>query len=467
MSMSCTSSESGRNDCYSPTVPVLQQRRAISGLTADGIALRTKWLLQARDAQLPPLQDWIVWWLRSGRGFGKTRTGAEWLADQMRTYPNTRWAIIAPTQGDVRDICFMGESGLLSVLDPSELKNDFNKSELTLTLRNGAKVKGFSSEKPDRLRGPQHHGVWCEEVSSWENADNTWSMMEFGLRLKLPDAKPPQVVCTSTPKQNEITKKLSKDPQVHVTTGSTYDNEENLDPSFLARVKSLYEGTRLGMQELDGMLLEDVEGALWQSEWIKNLPEVYALEYKMTRVGWDPAVTSKKSSSDSHGIVAVGLSTFDDLIVIQDRSGVVTPVEGARRAIALAQSVGSPVVIMEDNQGKDTWSSVWKEAGGEKSGIKLVPESAKASKEERAIPLATVYEKAHNMSATETVRKVYHINRDELALLESEQVGWDPSASKDSPNRIDALVWAAFGVGIKQTAKKKGIKRAGRLSLVS
>ena len=442
----------------------------IHGLTPDGVALRTKWLLQARDAQLPPLNDWVVWWLRSGRGFGKTRTGAEWLADQMRKYPNTRWAIIAPTQGDVRDICFLGESGLLSVLSPDEIQGDFNKSELTLTLRNGAKVKGFSSEKPNRLRGPQHHGVWAEEVSSWENADDTWSMMEFGLRLKLPDAKPPQIVCTSTPKQNDITKKLSIDPQVHVTTGSTYDNEENLDPSFLARIKSLYEGTRLGMQELDGQLLEDVEGALWQSEWIKALPETYALEYKMTRVGWDPAVTSKHRSgkkskkSDAHGIIAVGLSTYDDLILIQDKSGIMTPVEGARRAISLAQAVGSPTVIMEDNQGKDTWLSVWKEAGGDKSGIKLVPEGAKASKEERAIPLATVFEKAHNMALVDKVRKVYCVNMDDLKFLLAEMVSWDPSETKESPNRIDGLVWAAFGVGIKQTARAKGIKRAGRLS---
>jgi len=442
----------------------------LNGLTPDGVALRTKWLLQARDAQLPPVVAWVIWWLRSGRGFGKTRTGAEWLADNMRKYPNTRWFIIAPTQGDVRDICFMGESGLLSVLSPDEIKGEWNKSELTLTLKNGSKVKGFSSEKPDRLRGPQHHGGWAEEVSSWENAGTTWSMMEFGLRLKLPDAMPPQVVATSTPKQNEITKMLSEDPQVHVTTGSTYDNEENLDPSFLARIKTLYEGTRLGLQELEGQLLEDVEGALWASEWIKKLPETYALEYKMVRVGWDPAISSKKGTgknkraSDAHGIVAVGLSTFDDLIIIQDKSGVVTPVEAAKRAIALAQAVGSPSVTIEDNQGGDTWTSVWKEAGGDKSGIKLVQEKAKASKEERAIPLATVFEKAHTMVNVDSVRKVYCINMEDLKFLLAEMVSWDPSANKNSPNRIDALVWAAYAVGIRQAHKMKGVKRAGRLS---
>lgn len=427
------------------------------------------WLLKARDPQLPPIGGkWRLWWLRSGRGTGKTRTGAEWVAEQARKFPRTRWHVIAPTQADVRDTCFEGESGLLSVLAPDEIKS-YNKSELLIVLTNGSRIKGFSSEKPDRLRGPQCHGGWLEEVSSWTNAEMTLDMFEFGLRLNLDDKDktPPRMVITSTPKRNKITKILAADPDAIITTESTYDNEENLAPAFFERMTQKYEGTTLGMQELHGKVLADAEGALWKSAWIRLCDAPDPADIKAVRIGWDPAVTSK-DKSDLHGIVAVARLVNDRLVVLEDQSATLTPVQGAIRALQLALKYGSPEVIIEDNQGKDTWLVVWaaaksalEAAGIDVGGVRLRPEHAVLNKEQRATPLTMLYEQ----------ELVDHVNPKvaDLEALEDEMLTWVPSDRKESgsptqsPNRIDALVWAAWGLGVRST-KLKATKRAGRMS---
>jgi phage terminase large subunit-like protein len=438
---------------------------AVSGLTPDGVALRMLWLLKAREPQLPPIGGkWRLWWLRSGRGTGKTRTGAEWVAEQARKFPKTRWHVIAPTQADVRDTCFEGESGLLSVLAPDEIHR-YSKVELLIVLKNGSRIKGFSSEKPDRLRGPQCHGGWLEEVSSWTNAEQTLDMFEFGLRLHIGDSEdtPPRMVVTSTPKRNKITKILAADEDAVITTESTYDNEENLAPAFFERMTKKYEGTVLGMQELHGKVLADAEGALWKSAWINLVAPPEPADILSVRVGWDPAVTSK-DKSDLHGVVAVAKLVNGRYVVLEDASARVTPVQGAVRALQLAIKWGAPEVIIEDNQGKDTWLVVWDAAIAAVDSderVRLRPEHAVLNKEQRATPLTMLYEQS----------LVDHIAG--LDELEDEMLTWVPAERKPaseggggtsaSPNRIDAVVWAAWGLGVRST-HMKGQKRAGRMS---
>lgn len=447
---------------------------SVRSLSKQGEFLRLRWLLTARDDQLPPADedDWIGWWLRSGRGAGKTRSGGEWIADQARGLPKTRWHVVAPTQGDCRDICYEGESGLLSIIAGDEIQ-DYLKSELIIILKNGSKIKGFSAEKPDRLRGPQCHGGWLEEISSWENAKATLDMFEFGLRLKRADGRPPRFVVTSTPKKNKITKELGKDARIHIVTASTYDNAENLAPDFFDRMRTKYEGTLLGQQELHGKVLPDAEGAMWKSTWIMLATQairesVQSRNYVSARVGWDPAVTSK-DKSDMHGIVAMCRLNNGDLVVLEDVSDVLTPAQGAMRAAKLAIKWGSPEVLCEDNQGKDTWHNVWSDAGAKALGVRLTLQSAKMSKEERSMPLAQAYEQEHSRRFPEDDQTpppdgpaVWHMPG--LEELEEELTSWVPMETKGhSPNRIDGLVWAAWRLGIKAT-RSTAVERAGRMS---
>jgi phage terminase large subunit-like protein len=227
--------------------------------------MRARWLLQAREAQLTPEGDWLIWLLKSGRGAGKTRAGAEDSAHFARTHPGSRIAIVAPTFSVARDVCVEGESGLLQVLHPDEIAA-WNRSQGALWLRNGSRWQLFSAEKPDRLRGPQHHRAWCEELGSWAYPQATWDMLMFGLRL----GHRPQAVITSTPKPLPLLKDIAARPTTVVTTESTFANSENLSAATLEELSRRYEGTTLGRQELYGEIIEDVEGALWTRAMIET-----------------------------------------------------------------------------------------------------------------------------------------------------------------------------------------------------
>lgn len=421
---------------------------------------RLIWLAQARDLQLRP-DGARKWWSKSGRGTGKTRTAAEDLAHGARSYAGTRWAVVAPTQGDCRDTCFEGESGLLAILDPSEVEH-WSRSELSLVLVNGSRFKGFSSEKPDRLRGPQHHGGWLEEFSSWQHAKDTLDNFRFGLRLPLPDGSPNPETLTSTPKRNAITKTVAAELGLIITTESTDANRQNLSASFLESI-DVYEGTRLGEQELHGVLLAGEDGALWHDEWfVIGAPK----EYSRVAVGWDPAVT-ESSTSDLHGIVAVGAVKGAPnrpvlAQVLADRSKRATPVEGCREAIRLAKAVGASEVTCEQTQGFDTWKSVWAQAGGQESGLRLNLVNARGSKAERALPVAAQFERGRVEMCPE--------RSDALELLQDECCSWAPEPpagqrKPDSPNRIDALVHAFRRLGL--VTANYGTRRAGSLSRVA
>jgi len=207
----------------------------------------------ARPEQLPSDdEDWSIYLYLAGRGAGKTRTAAEWLAWEATTQNNTRWAIVAPTFGDVRDVCAEGESGIINILRSYGSLLDYNRSQGAITLTNGSKIKLFSADEPDRLRGPQHHGAWCDELAAWRYSD-TWDQLQFGLRL----GSHPRTVITTTPRPVSLIRSLvdRTDGSIKVVRGSTFDNAANLAPQALLELQARYAGTRMGRQELFGELL--------------------------------------------------------------------------------------------------------------------------------------------------------------------------------------------------------------------
>lgn len=295
----------------------------LEGMSREELALlqwRLVWQEKARDKQLAPgwpgsgngeLPDWSSWGLLSGRGFGKTLCGGTWLAIEAASNPSTYNAVIAPTRDDVRYTCFEGETGLLSII-PEILIADYNKSDLIIYLWNASLIRGFGSEKPERLRGPQHHKVWGDELASWQYAESCWDMMQFGLRL----GSTPQVVWTTTPKPVPIIKSrvMEEDVRHVITRGTTYENKKNLPRKFFEEVAK-YEGTRLGRQELHGELIDPEESGivkrsqfrLWPHD--KPLPRfemvLYSLDTAYTEKTYDPT----KHEPDPSACIVWGLFT--------------------------------------------------------------------------------------------------------------------------------------------------------------
>jgi predicted phage terminase large subunit-like protein len=231
---------------------------------------RLDWLEQARPNQIAPPSPWQLWGVQAGRGFGKTRVGAEetfWYGVKIK---DARLGIVAPTHGDVRDTCFEGESGLLSII-PSSLiaRGGYVRTLAELTLRDGTRYKGFSATEPSRLRGPQHHWVWFDEFAAFEDnylgcAEECYDMAMFGLRL----GQDPQSCITTTPRPLDILKKLRRDPTSIWSGGSTYENRENLPKAFYDKIVQ-YEGTRLGEQEIHAKILDMEDIGIISRSWFR------------------------------------------------------------------------------------------------------------------------------------------------------------------------------------------------------
>lgn len=262
---------------------------------------RAKWLQEARPNQLPPQKDWASWVLMTGRGFGKTRSAAEEIWWYCIENPGARLAVIAPTFDDIRHTCFEGESGLLTCC-PEQLVNSYNRSLFQLEFCNGAQIRGFSTEKPDRLRGPQHHRVWCEEVAAWQNPDDVWAMMNFGLRL----GTNPQKIVTTTPKPIQLIRTIVEDPNCAFTRGSTYDNKANLPQKFFDEL-AVYEGTVIGRQELHGEVIDLEEMGIYKRSWFKLWPNERPIPaFEMVVLTYDTAFT-ENTINDPTACLAWGL----------------------------------------------------------------------------------------------------------------------------------------------------------------
>ena len=391
---------------------------------------RLRWNLQRRPTQTPPDGDWLVWLILAGRGFGKTRTGAEWIAEQAWRHPGTRWAIVAPTFGDARDTCVEGESGLLHALG-GEVRT-WNRSLGELELVGGSKVKLFSADEPERLRGPQHHGAWCDELAAWRYPE-AWDQLQFGLRLMAPGLEPRTVV-TTTPKPTKLVRSLVDRNTTHVTRGSTFENEANLAPAALEELRSLYEGTRIGRQELYAELLLDTPGALWTMAMLDadgvRVDHVPDLVRVVTAI--DPAVTSGEDA-DETGIVTVGQDHDGDLGVLADDTTKATPEGWASVAIGAMDRHGSDRIVAEVNNGGDLVESVLRAVDRTVPYRKV---HASRGKRVRAEPVAAMYEQG----------RVHHVRG--LEELESQMCSWTPDGGQGSPDRLDALVWACTELGL-------------------
>ena len=405
-------------------LPQHVRRRMLAGMMdlrgeAADAALHM-WPLWARDNQIAPPGDWSVWLLMAGRGFGKTRTGAEWVRDRVESGASGRVALVARTPADVRDVMIEGDSGLLNICPPSN-RPKYEPTKRRLTWPNGAFALAFSSHEPDQLRGPQFDAAWCDELATWEYPRETWDNLAFGLRL----GTSPQCVVTTTPRPIELLRELMDREDVHVTRGSTYENRRFLASSFIRQIERRYQGTDTGRQEIFAELLEEAEGALWRRDWISHTETVPDLNRIVVAI--DPAMSSRPDSAET-GIVVAG--TDDDLrgYVLEDGSGRMSPNEWACRAIDLFDRHAASRIIGERNNGGDLVGTVLRTASeGRSLPIRLV--TASVGKYARAEPVAALYQQG----------RVLHVGS--FSRLEDQLCTWEPGSST-SPDRMDALVWA-------------------------
>ena len=415
--------------------PPQVREAALRALTDDEAhALLWDWSFWARDDQLPPAGEWLVWMAMSGRGWGKTRVGAEYIRAYLRAHPKHRAALVARTLDEVRTTMVEGESGLLSVLSPEEREGiQWNRTTCEMFFANGSQARGYTAEKPEKLRGPQHHVAWADEVAQWKDArlgiqaDTTWSNLMLGLRLGT-DAR---CVVTTTPKPFLLIKQLLVEPGTVVTRGSTYDNLANLTPTFRARILRQFEGTRLGRQELHAEILEDVEGALWTRLMIEqgrlDPDEWEAAPRDLVRVGVaiDPAVSVSEGSAET-GIIVGGADRQGDGYVLADYSGRMTPLEWARRAVNAYEQHHADCIIAEVNNGGDLVAANIRTVS---ATVPIETVHAARGKAVRAQPISSLSEQA----------RIHHIGM--FAQLEDQLCGWVPDSGDPSPDRLDALVW--------------------------
>jgi phage terminase large subunit-like protein len=414
----------------------------LSGLGAEALeALQYDWQVWARKDQLPPKacsdgQMWNTWLILAGRGWGKTRTGAEWVRSLMcGATPLAKGqvnsiAIIGETSKDVRDVLVEGRSGVLAC-HPKAFRPIYQPSMSRLTWPNGAIATLYNGTEPDQLRGPQFEAAWCDEMAKWRYASETWDMLQFGLRL----GDHPRAIVTTTPRPVKILKDLLIDERTVVTRGKTYENEENLAASFLAAIRKKYEGTRLGRQELAAEILQDDANALWRRSKIdetrKKRDEVPELVRVVVAV--DPAAKSRavQASDDGAetGIVVAGLGVDGRGYVLDDMTCHGDPNEWGRRAVSAYDLHDADVIVAEINNGGEMVTHTIKTV---RETINVKGVTASRGKVTRAEPIAALYEQGRvshvgSFPALEDQMTVFNnINPDELML-------------KD---RVDALVWA-------------------------
>jgi predicted phage terminase large subunit-like protein len=382
-----------------------------------------------RDNQRTPLGEWYVWLILAGRGWGKTRTGAEDLGAYALEHSGARLAVVAPTYADARDTCIEGESGLLRVLPPAKVQA-WNRSLGELVLTNGSRVKLFSADEPDRLRGPQHHRAWCDELAAWKYPE-TFDQLLFGLRL----GHDPRVVVTTTPKPVRLIRELLARADVQVTRGSTFENAENLAPAALAQLKDRYEGTRLGRQELYADVLDDVPGALWQRKAIDDTRLQTAPDLERVVVAIDPAVTSGEDS-DETGIVVAGRGVDGRGYVLADRTCRLSPDGWAKRACAAYDQFHADRIIAEVNNGGDLVERVIRTVG---ASYPYRAVRASRGKLTRAEPIAALYEQG----------RISHVGS--FPDMEDQMCTYTPDGYDGSPDRVDALVWALTELMLTET----------------
>ena len=399
--------------------------------------LSLPWLFEfwALQHQLPPPGAWKTWVIMGGRGAGKTRAGAEWVRSQVEGAgpldPGRarRVALVGETVDQVREVMIMGDSGILAC-SPPDRKPEWQATRKRLVWPNGAEAMVFSAHDPDSLRGPQFDAAWVDELAKWKKAQETWDNLQFALRL----GEHPQQVVTTTPQNVQVLKAIMKNPSTVSTHAPTSANKAYLAKSFLEEVTARYAGQSIGLQELEGMLLEDLDGALWSHLKLDELRVDEVPRFNRIVVAVDPPVTSTKAS-DECGIVVVGAMTEGPVntwkaVVLEDASVRGASPDGwARAAVAAMDRHNADRMVVETNQGGEMVEQVVR------SIDPLVPfkrVTATKGKYLRAEPIAALYEQG----------RVAHVRG--LTALEEQMCLMTHAGyqGKGSPDRLDALVWA-------------------------
>ena len=423
----------------------------LSGLS-DNALLALPWMFEfwALAHQLPPDGAWKSWVIMGGRGAGKTRAGAEWVRAEVEgSTPDApgrsrRVALVGETQDQVRDVMIFGESGILAC-SPPDRRPEWEAGRKRLVWKNGAEAQVFSAHDPDSLRGPQFDAAWADELAKWPKAEATWDMLQFALRL----GENPRQVVTTTPQNVGVLKVILKNPSTVMTHAPTQANRANLAASFLVEVQARYAGTLQGRQELEGRLVEEVEGALWSAAMIEACQfDGEVPEFDRVVVAVDPPVTGG-AKSDTCGIVVAGVVMSGEpkdwrVFVLEDCSVKGSPVEWATAAVAAMDRHKADRMVAEVNQGGEMVSDMIRQVDP------LVPiRTVHASKGKgiRAEPVAALYEQG----------RVKHLRG--LSKLEDQMCRMTVKGFKGdgSPDRLDALVWALIELVVEPA---KGFRMA-------
>lgn len=445
-------------------MPAEKRALFLAGLSKEEkAALFYRWDFWAREKQLAPAGGWLTWLILSGRGFGKTRTGAEWVRAKAHSMPGSHGALVARTAKDARDVMIEGESGILNI-SPPWFRPHYEPSKCRLTWPNGTVATAYSAEERSALRGPQFHWAWGDEAASWKDAaaeegeETTYSMLQFGLRL----GTSPQQCMTTTPKPvrliRELLAKQGEDGGVVVTRGSSLENRANLAQVWFDQVIAPYVGTRLGRQEIDAEMLDDTPGALWTTGLIQQHRVNKAPDLVRIVVAVDPSISDGQQAAHT-GIVVIGSDYRGHLYILEDCSLRGAPNAWATRAIRAYQDWRADAVVYETNQGglmvEETLLNVARGSG--EPIPRMIPVHSFRGKYLRAEPISGLYEQG----------MAHHVGY--FAELESQMTTWIPG--NKSPDRLDALVHGAteLSAGMIPQGMASGQVRSssGNLSPVS
>ena len=390
-------------------------------------ALKYSWEFMARPKQLPPSGKWRIWLIMAGRGFGKTRTGAEWIRGLVESGEAKRIALVGRTSADVRDVMAEGPSGIVSI-SPPHMRPKYEPSKRRLIWPNGAVATMFTADEPNLLRGPQFDAAWCDELAAWKYTESFDQLM-FGLRL----GSDPRCIVTTTPRPIRIIRELMASKSCVVTKGSTFENKANLAPQFFQEIVNRYENTALGRQELYAEVIDEMPGALWSRELLAKSRTKEEPEFVRVVVAVDPAMAGNRNET---GIVICGIDKDNKGYVIDDFSVCASPDQWAARAISAYHLYKADRIVAEVNQGGDLVERVLRTKDEDISYRRV---SATKGKLARAEPIAALYEQS----------KVFHMKHFEK--LEDQMCSYVPGDGA-SPDRLDALVWGLTDLMLNRKA---------------
>ncbi len=448
------------------SLPEAERSKLLEELSPrDRAFLNYHWPFWARPDQLQPSNpDWNTWMILAGRGWGKTRVGAETIRDwvcgetPLAAGRYKRLALVAETAADARDVLVEGDSGILAV-HPKSFRPRYEPSKRRLTWPNGARATLYNATEPDQLRGPQHDGAWCDELAKWAYAEETWDQLQFGLRLGLN----PRAVVTTTPRPIPILRDILDDETTFVTRGRTMDNAVNLAKKFIERIHRKYAGTRLGRQELEAEVLDDLPGAYWLRTYFDppkelklkgRIPASEVPTLSRVVVAVDPSGIGKSDDGgDTIGIIVAGIDHYDHGYILADRSIRGGPPEWGKAAVKAYHDFNADRILGESNFGGAMVESTIRSVD---SSVSYKAVHASRGKVIRAEPISALYEQGRVSHVTGAdIRDVDGVG---LAALEDQLCLFSPSGymGKGSPDRADAAVWALTELMLEESGYNWG-----------